>query len=223
MVNKQQIAIGAEAVLYLENWLGMTVLVKERIPKGYRRPEFDNYIRRLRTINETRAMLKARELGIPVPRIFDVDLVNMRIRMEYLNGLPLVRLLMSNEALSDYVIGYVRTMGNYVGILHKNGIVHGDPTPANALIVGSTLYLIDFGLSEILGRPPTPQDVRMLYKLALDLNVTLRSFEALRKDQSRYLFTEFLSGYRDAVGPELTTRVVGLVDRIRRMVRYAVR
>ncbi len=32
------IAIGAEAVLYLEDWLGLTVLVKERVPKGYRRP-----------------------------------------------------------------------------------------------------------------------------------------------------------------------------------------
>ncbi|WP_243676103.1 hypothetical protein [Vulcanisaeta distributa] len=50
--------------------------------------EFDNYIRRSRTINEARAMLRARELGIPVPRIYDVDLVSMRIRMEYLNGIP---------------------------------------------------------------------------------------------------------------------------------------
>ncbi len=52
------IAIGAEAVLYLEDWLGLTVLVKERVPKGYRSVEFDSYIRRLRTINEVRAMLR---------------------------------------------------------------------------------------------------------------------------------------------------------------------
>lgn len=145
-------------------------------------------------------------MGIPVPRIYDVDLVSMRIRMEYLNGMPLVKLLMGNE-VNDAVINYVRTMGNYLGVLHRSGIVHGDPTPANALIVNGELYLIDFGLSEILGRAPNAQDIRMLYKLALDLNVTLRSFEALRKDQSQLLFTEFLNGYREAMGHELTSRL----------------
>lgn len=222
-MDRKVIAVGAEAVLYLEDWLGLTVLVKERVPKGYRRVEFDNYIRRLRTINEARAMIKARELGIPVPRVYDVDVINTRIRMEYLSGVPLVKLIMGNAALDNEVINYVRIMGNYVGTLHRSGIVHGDPTPANALIVGDRLYLIDFGLSEILGRAPTVQDIRTLYRLALDLNVTLRSFEALRKDQSKSLFTEFLSGYRSAVGPELASRAESLVNRIRRMVRYAVR
>ncbi|GAB6944624.1 KEOPS complex kinase/ATPase Bud32 [Vulcanisaeta sp. JCM 14467] len=222
-MNRNQIAVGAEAVLYLEDWLGMTVLVKERVPKGYRSVEFDSYIRRLRTINEVRAMIRARELGIPVPRIYDVDLVNMRIRMEYLNGVPLVKILMNNEELNDTIINYIRIMGNYIGVLHRNGIMHGDPTPANALIVDDKLYLIDFGLSEILGRAPTMRDIRILYKLALDLNVTLRSFEALRKDQSRLLFMEFLNGYRDAMGPELTDRINSIVNRVRRMVRYAVR
>ncbi|WP_054854216.1 Kae1-associated serine/threonine protein kinase [Vulcanisaeta distributa] len=131
---------------------------------------------------------------------------------------------MDNEKTNDVIINYVRTMGNYIGILHRNGVVHGDPTPANALIVGGDrLYLIDFGLSEVLGRTPTAQDVRILYKLALDLNVALRSFEALRKDQSQLLFTEFLNGYRDAMGLELTGRVQAMVNRLRRMVRYAVR
>ncbi|BDR91253.1 KEOPS complex kinase/ATPase Bud32 [Vulcanisaeta souniana] len=223
-MNRKIIAIGAEAVLYLEDWLGLTVLVKERLPKGYRRVEFDNYIRRSRTINETRAMIRARELGIHVPRIYDVDPVNMRIRMEYLNGVPLVRLLMSSSnGFNAAIISYIRTMGSYIGVLHRNGIVHGDPTPANVLIVGDKLYIIDFGLSETLGRAPTIQDVRMLYKLALDLNVTLRSLEALRKDQSHFLFAEFLSGYESVLGFELTGRVKAIVNKVRKMVRYSVR
>ncbi len=224
MVNRKIIAIGAEAVLYLEYWLGLTVLVKERRPKGYRRIEFDNYIRRTRTINEARTMIRTRELGIPVPRVYDVDPVNMRIRMEYLNGVPLVSLLMSSgDEASNVVINYIRVMGNYIGMLHRNGILHGDPTLANALIVEGKLYLIDFGLSEILGRAPTRQDAKILYKLALDLNVTLRSLEALCKDQSQLLFTEFLNGYKDTIGSELASRVQAMVNRIRKMVRYAVR
>ncbi|WP_243669087.1 hypothetical protein [Vulcanisaeta sp. JCM 16161] len=66
-MSRKPIAIGAEAVLYLEDWLGMTVLVKERVPKGYRRAEFDNYIRRLRTINEARAMLRLGSWAYPCP------------------------------------------------------------------------------------------------------------------------------------------------------------
>ncbi|MGC9153321.1 MAG: KEOPS complex kinase/ATPase Bud32 [Vulcanisaeta sp.] len=222
-MNRRLIAIGAEAVLYLEDWLGLIVLVKERVPKGYRRAEFDNYIRRYRTINEVRAMIRARELGIPVPQVFDVDLLNMRIRMEYLRGISLVKLLLGNDEVSNEVLSYVRTMGNYLGLLHKNGIVHGDPTPANMLIVNGKLYMIDFGLSEILGRTPTLQDLRALYKLAIDINVTMRSFEALRKDKSQVLFRDFFQGYEESLGKDLASRVHALMGRIRRMVRYAVK
>ncbi|WP_243666845.1 hypothetical protein [Vulcanisaeta sp. JCM 16159] len=66
-MSRKPIAIGAEAVLYLEDWLGLTVLVKERVPKGYRGIEFDNYIRRSRTINEARAMLRLGSWAYPCP------------------------------------------------------------------------------------------------------------------------------------------------------------
>jgi TP53 regulating kinase-like protein len=221
MMERRVIAIGAEAVLYLENWLGITVLVKERVPKGYRRVEFDNYLRKLRTINEARAMIRAAELGIPVPRVFDVDLVNMRIRMEYLRGVSLVKLLMAG-ATND-VLNYLRIMGGYLGLLHGDGVMHGDPTPANALVVDSKLYMIDFGLSEFLGRRPSPEDSRALYKMGIDLNVMLRSLEALRKDESQELFRAFYDGYVETLGTELASRVRNYMVRIRRMVRYAIR
>ncbi|MCG2869671.1 MAG: Kae1-associated serine/threonine protein kinase [Vulcanisaeta sp.] len=222
MEGRRIIAVGAEAILYLEDWLGLTVLVKERVPKGYRRAELDNYIRKLRTINEARAMIRARKLGIPVPRIYDVDLVNMRIRMEYLRGTPLVKLITTGE-VQPQVLNYLYTMGKYLGLLHGDGLVHGDPTPANALIVGDELYLIDFGLAEFLGRRPRNNDVRALYKLAIDLNVMLRSLEALRKDLSQRLFNEFFQGYSETLGAELASRAYQFMTRIRRMVRYAVR
>jgi TP53 regulating kinase-like protein len=161
-------------------------------------------------------------LGIPVPRVYDVDLVNMRIRMEYLRGTPLVKFLISGS-VNAQVLSYLHTMGKYLGLLHSDGIIHGDPTPANILVVNDKLYLIDFGLSEFLGRRPRANDVRALYKLAVDLNVTLRSLEALRKDQSKELFNEFFQGYSEALSNDIAVRVRQFVDRIRKMVRYAVR
>ncbi|MFP3296785.1 MAG: KEOPS complex kinase/ATPase Bud32 [Vulcanisaeta sp.] len=221
-MRREVIAIGAEAILYLENWLGLTVLVKERAPKEYRRAELDYYIRKLRTASEARAMIRASMLGIPVPRVYDVDLVNMRIRMEYLRGTPLVKFLIPDN-VNAQVLSYLHTMGKYLGLLHSDGIIHGDPTPANILVVNDKLYLIDFGLSEFLGRRPRANDVRALYKLAVDLNVALRSLEALRKDQSKELFNEFFQGYSEALSNDIAVRVRQFVDRIRKMVRYAVR
>jgi len=55
------------------------------------------------------------------------------------------------------------------------------------------------------------------------LNVTLRSLEALRKDQSKELFNEFFQGYSEALSNDIAVRVRQFVDRIRKMVRYAVR
>ena len=221
-MRREVIAIGAEAILYLENWLGLTVLVKERAPKEYRRAELDYYIRKLRTASEARAMIRASMLGIPVPRVYDADLVNMRIRMEYLRGTPLVKFLIPDN-VNAQVLSYLHTMGKYLGLLHSDGIIHGDPTPANMLVVNDKLYLIDFGLSEFLGRRPRANDVRALYKLAVDLNVALRSLEALRKDQSKELFNEFFQGYSEALSNDIAVRVRQFVDRIRKMVRYAVR
>ncbi|WP_069806800.1 KEOPS complex kinase/ATPase Bud32 [Vulcanisaeta thermophila] len=215
------IAMGAEAILYLEDWLGMRVIVKERIPKGYRRREFDEYIRRFRTINEARALIRARELGVLAPVVYDVDVMNARIRMKYLRGMPLVSLIMGG--LIRESLGYMEELGVYLGRLHRAGLVHGDPTPANALVVDGKLYMIDFGLSEFLGKEPTVSDSRAMYKLAIDLNVTLRSLEALRKDAHEELFRRFYSGYSSEVGGEFASVVLRFLRRVRSLVRYAVK
>ncbi len=218
---KVVIAKGAEAVLYLEKWLGMEVLVKERPPKAYRRPELDFYIRKMRTVTEAKAMIKAAELGIPVPRIYDVDLDYMRIRMEYIReGVSMAYLINKDD---PRILDFLRLFGKYVGLLHKTGILHGDPTPANVLIVKGGLRVIDFGLAEFLGSEPRPYDTKAIHKMAIDINVTLRSLEALRKDVANRLFEAFFEGYKEVVGPEMAERVKAMLRRIRSLVRYAVR
>jgi len=141
------IAKGAEAILYLEDWLGLRVLVKERVRKPYRLEEVDKRIRLRRTINESRNMIIASTL-VPVPEIYDVDISRFIIRMRYINAPRLMDLL---PARSDLL----QLFAKYLAILHLNGIMHGDPTPANAL-VSSDLYIIDFGLSAKMPGNPYP-------------------------------------------------------------------
>ncbi len=123
----------AEAIVELKGDL----VYKRRIEKRYRVREIDERIRRERTRSEAKIISEARRKGVPTPIIFDVH--DYELVMERIEG-DLVREVI-NEAIS-------KRIGEFVGILHKNSIIHGDLTTSN-IILGkdNILYLIDFGLS----------------------------------------------------------------------------
>ncbi|ABW01541.1 KEOPS complex kinase/ATPase Bud32 [Caldivirga maquilingensis] len=210
------IAKGAEALLYLEDWLGLIVLVKERVPKGYRDPVFDKVIRVKRTINEARLMMDAADLGVKTPVVYDVDVVRTKIRMQYLNS-PTLNTIIKSNGYSKLVKELMSRMGALVGVLHNGGILHGDPTPANVIVNDSDEYLIDFGLGEKL--KPT-WDSKYLRKTAVDLNVLLRSLESNYGEYSEQLFNDFINGYSSVIGGDKAASVVKWVRRIRSLARY---
>ncbi len=71
---------------------------------------------------------------------------------EYIEGDTLLHLL-ENDKFSESDIPKLAVWLVYaVGILHKNGIVHGDIKPANIIICpDGSLKLIDFGVSRLSG------------------------------------------------------------------------
>ena len=214
------IARGAESVIYLERWLGRTVVVKERVRKRYRVPEVDDRIRVHRTINEVRNMMRARALGINVPRVYDVDLSRCIIRMEYIDGVTLLDLI-SARGCSEDVLKHLNTLGTYVGILHGDGIIHGDPTLTNVIVRGESAYMIDFGLSERVG--DSKSDPRFLERCSVDIDVAFRCIEANFSNVETVLKREFILGYERVVGKDFCSRVLKHVDRIRRLARYVMR
>jgi Kae1-associated kinase Bud32 len=123
----------AEAIVELKGDL----VYKRRIEKRYRVREIDERIRRERTRSEAKIISEARRKGVPTPIIFDVH--DYELVMERIEG-DLVR-----EVINDTIS---KRIGEFVGILHKNSIIHGDLTTSN-IILGkdNILYLIDFGLS----------------------------------------------------------------------------
>lgn len=136
------IARGAEAVLRRDVWLGRDVVVKERVAKGYRHPYLDRRLRNLRIKREARLMREARRLGVPTPYIFDIDLIENSITMEYLDG-ESVRVLLNRGERREELC---REVGRLVARLHAGGIVHGDLTTSNMILCDGRLYLIDFSL-----------------------------------------------------------------------------
>jgi len=137
---------GAEAILYLEN----EKLVKERIKKGYRLPQIDTELRINRTKKEARLISEARRCGISTPRIISTDEENNKIIMEFIDGKRLKEFF--NETSDEERSRIAEKVGKSVGILHKNGIVHGDLTTSNMILKDGKVFFIDFGLGEFSKR-----------------------------------------------------------------------
>lgn len=152
---------GAEAVLWIEEREGRTVLIKERIKKGYRIPELDESLRKKRTRNEINLMEKARRAGINVPVIWDSD--PFRIIMEWIEG---EKLKDSLDKFPDKKrIKTYKLIGKAVAKLHSHGIIHGDLTTSNMILRKENLYLIDFGLGRISHRlEDQAVDLYLLYE-----------------------------------------------------------
>jgi len=146
MSSGKLVARGAEAELYRGRWHGREVIAKRRIPKTYRESALDDRLRVARTKSEARLMAEARRTGVPTPLIYDVDLQQCEIVMEFLDG-ALVRDLLGRltpQKLRELCV----LIGCVIGRLHANDIIHGDLTTSNMIWHQGRLYLIDFGLGE---------------------------------------------------------------------------
>lgn len=205
------LGIGAEATIYLVKLREMPMVVKMRVPKPYRNPVIDRDVRTRRTLTEVRTMTRAHDLGVKVPHVLHVDLLNSAIYMEYVEGKELRYLLHGDP---DESISYAGTLGDYLGRIHEAGMYHGDPVPSNVIVSERDLYLIDFGLSGY------SNDVE---EHAIDLNLVERSLESSFPSSSRRFIDEVWSAYEGVRGPERAEEVKRRVQEIRKRARYVVR
>ena len=140
MTEREIIQRGAEAIIYLEKGN----IVKERVFKGYRVAELDRKIRRQRTKAEAKLMGRAADSGAKVPNVrVDSD---SKLVMDHLKGEKIKDILnnVDNEKRADIC----SKMGGIIAKIHSSGIIHGDLTTSNMILVGNDVYLIDFGLGK---------------------------------------------------------------------------
>ncbi len=136
--------VGAEAKLDSSTWLGRSVVLKQRVVKGYRHPVLDKTLQTTRIKNEARLMSEARRAGIAVPVIYSVDLPETRMVMEEIRGARVKDAL--DELPMDEAKRVCEKIGEIAAKLHMNDIVHGDLTTSNMLLDGDRIVLIDFSL-----------------------------------------------------------------------------
>ena len=146
-MNKNKIIYkGAEAEICLSEYFEFKVVKKKRIKKSYRIKEIDNRLISFRTKEEAKLMIEARACGVSVPIIYDVDLKNGIITMEYVEGKRIKDILNVLTEKERKMI--CNKIGVSIAKLHNNDIIHGDLTTSNLIFFDNRIYFIDFGLGE---------------------------------------------------------------------------
>jgi len=207
---------GAEAKIYLADFGELyfpfdeeRVIIKHRIPKRYRIKEIDEKLRKERTVREARILHRAKQFGVNVPYVYEVDLKDMKIVMEYIAG----------ERLKEYLeavpieerLKFCREIGRQIGKLHEAGIVHGDLTTSNMILREGRIYFIDFGLAEFDSS---------LEAQGVDLHLLRRAMESTHYKWFERGFEEVLNGYEEIRGSEKRKEVAAKLDAIESRGRY---
>ena len=211
---------GAEGKIYIGEFLSKKCLVKERFKKKYRVEELDKKLTKSRMLNESRNIFRASKLGIKVPTLYFIDLIERKIYMEYLENSCQLKVILqqiySQNDISPYkeLINKIsEDLGNMISKLHSGDLVHGDLTPSNIILTikdntGSDLlnnaekiilekknyddmYLIDFGLSSV-----TLSTSSSIEDKAVDLYVLKRAIIS-SNPKSEELFEKAMNVYQN--------------------------
>ncbi|WP_297464117.1 Kae1-associated kinase Bud32 [Thermococcus sp.] len=209
---------GAEAKIYLAGFAeffgadllpGEKVIVKHRIPKRYRIREIDERLRKERTVREARVLHRAKAFGVNCPHVYEVDLRDMKIAMEFIEGDRLKELLESVPV--EERLRLCREVGRQVGKLHDAGIVHGDLTTSNMILREGKVYLIDFGLADF---DPT------LEARGVDLHLLKRAMESTHYTWFEEGFEAVLEGYAEVRGEKAREEIEKKLEEIESRGRY---
>ena len=197
---------GAEADIYITKWNNSKAILKIRKTKNYRNPILDANLRKQRTIKESQTLSKVKSYGIPAPLVYFVNLKKSSIIMQQIPGKPI------HDLPDSKIISLSKQMGNLVGLMHKNGIMHGDLTTSNFILFKNKVYVIDFGLSQKTIKPEDQAvDLRLIKEILNSAHATI-AYRAWKN---------FLVGYKSVVGNSKYLKIINLVSEIESRGRYA--
>ncbi len=197
---------GAEADIYLTTWNNKKTILKIRKRKEYRNKILDNRIRTLRTIREATIISDVKTFGVNTPIVYFVDQNKSEIYMQFVSG-KLVK-----DLPEKMITKICKKIGRMVGILHKNGVMHGDLTTSNFILASDKLVMLDFGLAQ---RTEKTEDH------AIDLRLFKEVLNSAHVGIVNQAWSSFLQGYGAVVGNSTKDRVVLHVQVIEKRGRYA--
>jgi len=201
---------GAEASLYLADWHDRRVIMKKRLPKKYRPSKLDENLRTYRTIHEPQLMHEAKKAGVSTPTIFLVDVKNSTIIMEFITGKQVKQVLTKASEKDRLLLCF--QIGELIGRLHKNGIIHGDLTTSNMILDGrGKIFIVDFGLGEKMSE---------LEARGVDLHLMKRALQSTHFRFAEECFDAVMKGYTETMGNENAKEILEKIKEIERRGRY---
>lgn len=205
----EQWTLGAESIIFrFEQW-GHTYLLKHRPAKPYLLKTIDDFLRSSRTNRECKMLTVARSLGVPTPNVHWIDVTTHTIVMDLIQGKQLK--LLVEEVPERRLRELCSEFGRLIGLLHRGGVVHGDPTTSNVIVdEQSRMWLIDFGLSEMNAT------VEMK---GVDIHLMRRAFETTHWDLEETMLESALKGYKGLLENEAED-VLSRAEEIRERGRY---
>jgi len=201
---------GAEAKIYTGTFLGQKSIVKERFSKKYRHPQLDERLTKERLKGEIRSLMRCKLANIRTPTIYFVDMNNGLFVMEYLDSATTCReyidsLLKNSTANFDETRSKLTNLsmkiGQILGQMHKNNVIHGDLTTSNMMVqketdnCGYKICLIDFGLGFAEG---SPEDK------GVDLYVLERALISTHPN-TEFMFDAVINSYKKEMKAERKT------------------
>jgi len=201
---------GAEAKIYTGTFLGQKSIVKERFSKKYRHPQLDERLTKERLKGEIRSLMRCKMANIRTPTIYFVDMNNGLFVMEYLDSATTCReyidsLLKNSTANFDETRSKLTNLsmkiGQILGQMHKNNVIHGDLTTSNMMVQKETdnggykICLIDFGLGFAEG---SPEDK------GVDLYVLERALISTHPN-TEFMFDAVINSYKKEMKAERKT------------------
>jgi TP53 regulating kinase-like protein len=197
---------GAEGDVYLTLWNKQKAILKARKKKNYRNPSLDQRIRKQRTIRESEIISEVKSFGICTPLIFYVDTKNCTIMIQHISG------TLVHDLSESQLIKICKEIGTIVGTMHKNGIMHGDLTTSNFIVSNRKIFVLDFGLANKTNKAEDHAvDLRLFKEILSSAHVKIMN----------NAWSNFLKGYKTAVGASRFSKITNLVSVIESRGRYA--
>ncbi|MDL2246722.1 bifunctional N(6)-L-threonylcarbamoyladenine synthase/serine/threonine protein kinase, partial [Methanobrevibacter sp. OttesenSCG-928-K11] len=175
------IAKGAESNISKSSYCNKDAILKTRISKSYRINEIDEKIIKSRTKTEAKLLSDVKRNGVLSPILYDIDLKNKSILMEYING-PLIKDILNENNMEDIGIAIGKSISN----IHDLNIIHGDITTSNILLKDRNIVFIDFGLGKYSD---------LIEDKVVDLIVLKKSLQTINSKISDDTFDKVIEGY----------------------------
>lgn len=184
LTTSEELTKGAEAIVSHGTFVELPIVIKHRVPKLYRHSKIDSMIRLYRIRAEAKIMTYAWKIGVNVPSLIGIDMQNYSLFIESIQG-ELLYDFLKITPMKELLLIFSK-LGNQIGILHSNDIIHGDLTVFNVILEAQKKpCIIDFGLAKISAELEAKAD---------DLLTFYSTLKAIHLEFQN-LFDSFLQGY----------------------------